>query len=88
MGLKKGRGTGGVPLFNNIVQNLHHGHCLLLRETFFLQPLDKAEGVKVVITLAGGGRGKGASLVLRETWWAGAEVRGETALWDSSRCPF
>lgn len=41
-----------VPLFNHIVEHLHHGHRLLLRKALPLEPLDKLERVKVVVALS------------------------------------
>lgn len=40
-------------LLDNIVQHTHHGHGLFLAEPLGLEPLDEAQGVKVVVTRSG-----------------------------------
>lgn len=44
--------VGLLPLFNNVIEHLHHGCSLLLGETFALEALDKLERVKVMIALS------------------------------------
>lgn len=49
-------------LLDDVVQHSHHGHGLFLAEPLGLEPLDEAEGVKMVITRS---RGCGMECALR-----------------------
>jgi hypothetical protein len=40
---------GIQPFFNDIAEHFHHGNRLCLCKPFFLQSLDKFEGIEVVV---------------------------------------
>lgn len=42
---------GKVPLLNDIIENLHHGHRLLLGKALCFKALDKLECVEMMVAL-------------------------------------